>query len=184
VEQTCPDSNNRQKSTEIYGRGKGVPVSSDINNCTDQGCCFSGKQYGDVKIIQATAEMIFSAWTHEEEIVQGLLNQWGKGAHGFVPVVKEDDIVQLGCENMNSLRMYNQKESKMRRILNLHREYQTDGACILQHGTNFSMSQEGNRANDLFTSIPGSCMTAAHNSAMSQLADASREEQWWQHSAG
>ena len=51
----------------------------------------------------------------------------------------------------------------MRRILNLHRKYQTDGACILKHGTNFLMSEEGKRANDLFANKPGSCVTAAHN---------------------
>jgi hypothetical protein len=56
-------------------------------------------------------------------------------------------------------------KSKSKRIfLNLHRKYQIDGACILEHWTNFSMSQEGKHANDLFASIPGSCVTAAHNS--------------------
>jgi hypothetical protein len=117
-----------------------------------------------LKLGQATAEMLFSAWTNEEAIVQGLLNQWGKGAHGFVPVEKEDDIVRLGYENVNSLSMYNRKESKMRQILNLHRKYQMDGACILEHRTNFSMSQEGKHVNDLFSSIPGSYVTAAQNS--------------------
>jgi hypothetical protein len=50
----------------------------------------------------------------------------------------------------------------MRRILNLHRKYQTDGSCILKHETNFSMSEEGKCTNDLFASIPGSRVTAAH----------------------
>ncbi len=51
--------------------------------------------------LHATAEMIYSARTKEEKIVKGILDQ-AKGAHGFVPTVKEDDIIQLGCENVNS----------------------------------------------------------------------------------
>ncbi len=49
----------------------------------------SGKKVtslGDTNHLQSTAEMIHSARMKEEEIVQGLLYQWGKGAHGFVPM--------------------------------------------------------------------------------------------------
>jgi hypothetical protein len=113
--------------------------------------------------LQATAEMIYLARTKEEEIVKGILNQWGKGAHGFVPMVKEDDIVQLGCENVNSLSMYNQKETKMRRIINLHEKYQMDATCILEHGTNFSMLPEGKRMGDLCDGMPWSWVSTAQN---------------------
>jgi hypothetical protein len=76
---------------------------------------------GNVDLLQATAEMIHSAQTNEEEIVRGILNQKGKGAHGFVPMEKEEDIIQLGCKNVNSLGMYNQKGLKMRQIINLQK---------------------------------------------------------------
>ncbi len=59
--------------------------------------------------------------------------------------------------------MYNQKETKMKRIINLHKKYQKDATCILEHGTNFSMSPEGKRAGDLFDGMPGSWVSAAHN---------------------
>jgi hypothetical protein len=78
-------------------------------------------------------------------------------------MVKEDDIVQPGCENVNSLSMYKQKETKMRRIINLHMKYQTDATCILEHGTNFSMLPEGKHAGDLFDGMLGSWVSAAHN---------------------
>jgi hypothetical protein len=59
--------------------------------------------------------------------------------------------------------MYNQKETKMRRIINLHKKYQTDATCILEHGTNFSMLPEGKCAGDLFDGMPRSQVSAAHN---------------------
>ncbi len=113
--------------------------------------------------LQAKAETIYLACTKEEKIVKGILDQWGKGAHGFVPMVKEDDIIQLGCENVNSLSMYNQKKTKMRRTINLHKKYQTDAACILEHRTNFSMLPEGKCAGNLFDGMTGSWVSAAHN---------------------
>jgi hypothetical protein len=84
----------------------------------------SGKKvnnFANINLLQATAEMIYSAQTNEEEIVQCILNQWGKGAHGFFSMEKEEDIIQLGCKNMISLGMYNQKGSTMRQIINLHK---------------------------------------------------------------
>jgi hypothetical protein len=39
------------------------------------------------------AEMIYSSQTNEEKIVRDILNQWGKGAHGFIPNEKEEDII-------------------------------------------------------------------------------------------
>ncbi len=51
----------------------------------------------------------------------------------------------------------------MRRIINLHKKYQTDVACILEHGTNFSMLPEGKCAGNLFGRITGSRVSTAHN---------------------
>jgi hypothetical protein len=99
---------------------------------------------------RATAEEIHASRTREEEMVQELILQWQKGAHGYIPEIKENDILQLGCENMNSLSLYNPKGSNMRKLINIHQKYQTDGGCILKHGINFRMSSNGNRPNDLF----------------------------------
>jgi hypothetical protein len=126
----------------------------------------SGKRVnilGNSNLLQAIAEMIHSARMNEEEIVRGILNQWGKGAHGFVPMEKEEDIIQLGCKNMNSLGMYNQKGSKMRRINNLHKQYLMEGTYNLEHGTNFSRLPESKRACDIFSRVLALQVSIAHN---------------------
>jgi len=56
---------------------------------------------------------------------------------GIFPT-KEDDILHLGCENVNSLSLYNPRGSKMRKLINIHNKYQTNGACIVEHGINLS----------------------------------------------
>ncbi len=75
--------------------------------------------------------------TTEEEMVQELLKDWQKGAHRYIPKVKEDNVIQLGCENVNSLSIFYPMKSKMCKLTNLHQRYQMDGACIVEHGTNF-----------------------------------------------
>jgi hypothetical protein len=107
--------------------------------------------------------MIHSAWTNEEEFVWDILNRWGKGAHRFVPMEKEEDIIQLGCKHVNSLRIYNQNGSKMMQIIYLHKKYQTDGTCILEHGTNFSRLPEGKRACNIFSRMPALRLSVADN---------------------
>ena len=51
--------------------------------------------------------------TKEEEMVQELLNGWQRGAHRYIPEVKEDNVIQLGCENVNSLSIFHPTKSKM-----------------------------------------------------------------------
>jgi hypothetical protein len=41
----------------------------------------------------ATAEEVHATRTKEEEMVQELLNDWQKGAHGYIPEVKEDNVI-------------------------------------------------------------------------------------------
>ncbi len=41
----------------------------------------------------ATAEEIYATRTKEEEMVQELLKDWQKGAHGYIPKVKEDNVI-------------------------------------------------------------------------------------------
>ncbi len=77
------------------------------------------------------AETIHKAQTQEEAMVQELLKQWRMGRHGFVPDKKGDDIIRLGCENVNSLSLFYLTKSKLKKLLNFHNKYKTDGACIL-----------------------------------------------------
>ena len=44
-----------------------------------------------------SAERVYALCTTEEEMVQDLILQWQKGAHGYIPETKEDDILRLGC---------------------------------------------------------------------------------------
>ncbi len=110
-----------------------------------------------------SAEAVHASRTREEEMVQELILQWQTGAHDYIPEIKEDNILQLGCKNVNSLSLYNPKGSKMRKLINIHQKYQTDGACIVEHGINFCMSSNGNCPSDLFARIRGSRVSAAHN---------------------
>ena len=41
----------------------------------------------------ATAEEIHATRTKEEKMVQELLNAWQKGAHRYIPEVKEDNVI-------------------------------------------------------------------------------------------
>jgi hypothetical protein len=66
------------------------------------------------------AETIYKAQKQEEAMVQELLKQLRKGGHGFVPDKKGDDIIRLGCENVNSLSLFHPTKSKLKKLLNLH----------------------------------------------------------------
>jgi hypothetical protein len=48
----------------------------------------------------------------KEEMVQELIKEWQKGAHGYIPELKEADVVWLGCENVNSLSLFHPTKSK------------------------------------------------------------------------
>jgi hypothetical protein len=111
----------------------------------------------------ATAEEVEATWTKEEEMVWELLNGWQKGAHGYIPEVKDDNIIRLGCENVNSLSIFHPAKSKMRKLTHLHQRHQTDRACIVEHGILFKIAATGDRPEDLF---PGMCsirVSAGHN---------------------
>ena len=117
----------------------------------------------DSVLFTAAAETIYEARTQEEAMVQDLLEKWRKGGHGYVPDVKGDNIVRIGCENANSLSLFDLHLTKFRKLLSLHNKYQTDGACIVEHGTNFSMSPVGQQPEDIFAAFGGSRVSAAHN---------------------
>jgi hypothetical protein len=90
---------------------------------------------------------------HLEEMVQELMNGWQKGAHGYIPEVKEDNVIQLECENVNSLNIFHPTKSKMHKLTHLHQRHQTDGGCIVEHCINFKMTATGTRPQDLFLGI-------------------------------
>jgi hypothetical protein len=64
----------------------------------------------------ATAEEVYATRTKEEEMVQELLNDWQKGAHEYIPEVKEDYVIRLGYENINGLSIFHPTKSKMQKI--------------------------------------------------------------------
>jgi hypothetical protein len=51
----------------------------------------------------------------------------------------------------------------MRKLTNLHQRYQTDGACIVEHGINFKMAATGTCQEDLFLKVCSSRVSAGHN---------------------
>jgi hypothetical protein len=60
----------------------------------------------------ATAEEVHATRTKEEEIVHKLLNGWQKGAHGYILEVEDNNVIHLGCENVNSLRSFTQPNQR------------------------------------------------------------------------
>jgi hypothetical protein len=68
----------------------------------------------------ATAEEVHATRTKEEEMVRELLNGWQKGAHGYIPEVKDNNVIHLGCENVNSLSIFHPTKSKMCKLTHLH----------------------------------------------------------------
>jgi hypothetical protein len=96
-------------------------------------------------------------------MVRELLNGWQKGAHGYIPEVKGNNIIHLGCENVNSLSIFHPTKLKMRKLTHLHQRHQTDGACIVEHGINFKMAATGTCPEDLFPGMCSSRVPAGHN---------------------
>jgi hypothetical protein len=112
----------------------------------------------------ATTETDYATKTKEDKKVQELLKDWQKGAHGYIPEVKEDNVIQLGCEHVNSLSIFHPTKSKMRNFTNLHQRYQTvDRACIMEHGINFKMAATRTRPEDLFPGVCSSRVSLGHN---------------------
>ena len=111
------------------------------------------------------AQEIYTGLTDEDDAIRELLEQWKGGAHGYVPEVKEDDIIRLACENVNSLSIYHKGTPKIGKLLNLNNRHQTDGICIVEHGVNFGHygSNIVKRPQEIFASIKGSRTSAGYN---------------------
>jgi hypothetical protein len=112
---------------------------------------------------ECKAEEVHATRTKEEEMVQELLNGWQKGAHRYIPEVKDDNIIRLGCENVISLRIFHPTKSKMRKLTHLYQRHKMDGACKVEHGINFKMAATGTRLEDLFLGMCSSRVSASHN---------------------
>jgi hypothetical protein len=69
----------------------------------------------------------------------GALQDCQKGAHRYIPMVNEDDVIWLGCENVNSLSLFHSTKSKMCTLITLHQRQHMNGACIVEHEINFKM---------------------------------------------
>jgi hypothetical protein len=113
--------------------------------------------------IRATAEEVHATRTKEEEMMWELLNGWQKGAHGYIPEVKDDNVIHLRCENVNCLSIFHPTKSKMRKLTHLHQRHQMDGACMVEHSINFKMAATGTRLEDLFLGMCSSRVSACHN---------------------
>jgi hypothetical protein len=85
-----------------------------------------------------------------------------KGAHGYILEVKDDNIICLGCENVNSLSIFHPTKSNMCKLTHLHQRHQTDRACRVEHGINFKMAATGTRPEDLFLEMCSSRVSAGH----------------------
>ncbi len=115
--------------------------------------------------MRATAEEVHvhATKTREEEMVWELLNGWQKGAHRYIPEVMDDNIICLGCDNVDSISIFHPTKSKMCKLTHLHQRHETDRACIVEHGINFKMAATGTRPEDLFLGMCSSRVSAGHN---------------------
>ena len=111
------------------------------------------------------AQDIYRTQTNEDNTINQLLEQWEGGAHGFVPEKKDENIIRLVGENVNSLGLYNRTNQKMFKLSNLISRYQSDGMCMVEHGMNFGHHEStGNkRIHELFSSIHDSRNSAGYN---------------------
>jgi hypothetical protein len=139
-----------------------IPADEQIRAATMQDARTFSSTTAERGGFSATAEEVHAKKTKEEEMVQELLNGWQKGAHVYIPEVKYNNIIHLGCENVNSLSIFHPTKSKMRKLTHLNQRHQTDRACIVEHGINFKMAATGTRPEDLFPGMCSSRVSAGH----------------------
>jgi hypothetical protein len=143
--------------------GELIPTDKQIQAATMHNARTFSSTTAEGEGFCATAEEVHATRTKEEEMVQELLNGWQKGAHRYIPKVKDNNIIHLGCENFNSLSIFHLTKSKMRKLTHLQQRHQTDGACIVEHSINFKMAATGTRPEDLFPGMCSSRVSASHN---------------------
>ncbi len=144
-------------------RAELIPMDKQIQAATMHDARTSLSTTAEGEGFCATAEEVHATRTKEEEMVRELLDGWQKGAHGYIPEVKDNNIICLGCENDNSLSIFHPTKSKMRKLTHLHQRHQTDKACIVEHGMNFKMAATGTCPENLFPGMCSSRVSAGHN---------------------
>ena len=87
------------------------PTEEQIRAATRKGVAEVDSRVTDNEGFWESAERVHAVRTTEEELVQELILQWQNEEHGYIPETKEDDILRLGCENVNSLSLYNLRGS-------------------------------------------------------------------------
>ncbi len=140
-----------------------IPMEKQIRAATMHDARTFSSTTAEGEGFHATAEKVHATRTKEKDMVQELLNGWQKGAHGYIPEVKDDNIICLGCENVNSLSIFHPTKSKMCKLPHLHQRHQADGACIVERGINFKMAATGTRLEDLLLGMCSSRVSAGHN---------------------
>lgn len=139
-----------------------IPTTEQLLAATDKECRQQTVR-GDRAGIDAHAAEIYHAGQDEAQIVQEILSQWKQGGHGYVPEVKEDDVVRLTNENVNNLGLYAKGNWKVKKLGNLNNKYQADGTLMQELGTNWSMVPDNLQPDTLFGGAKRSKIVVAHN---------------------
>jgi hypothetical protein len=145
-------------------RAELIPTEEQIGDATMHNARTFLSTTAEGEGFRATAEEVHATRTKEEDMMRELLSGWQKGAHGYIPEVKDDNAIHLGCENVNSLSIFHPTKSKMRKLTHLHQRHQTDGDCIVEHSINFKMAATGTCPEDIFSGMCSSRVSSAgHN---------------------
>jgi hypothetical protein len=73
--------------------GRLIPTEAHIQAATIQDARTFSTTTVEGEEFYATAEEVYAIRIKDEEMVQELLNDWQKGAHVYIPEVKEDNVI-------------------------------------------------------------------------------------------
>jgi hypothetical protein len=74
-------------------RAKLMPTEEQIRAAMRKEVTAVESQAAEGDGFRAMAEEIHASQTREEKMVQELILQWQKGAHGYIPEIKENNIL-------------------------------------------------------------------------------------------
>ena len=142
-----------------------IPTHSQIVAGMDKSKVVNDEAGKDDHHMNYEARDRYKGHTCEDSTIRELIEQWQGGGHGYVPEKKNDNIIRLACENVNSLSLHQKGGRKTRKLVNLVSRYQADGMCIVEHGMNYGHAEsKGNYGKDgVFASINGSRNSAGYN---------------------
>ena len=88
--------------------------------------------------LEAAVEQVAAAEACEQQAVTELLQEMSSDGYGGVPDAKPDGVIRLFGENVNNFGIYDKtKEWKLKRLREINRRFQTDGALLLEGGVDF-----------------------------------------------